>query len=250
MKAIFLTSNLGCYKKISNDNGSTKIAIKCNNSNKFMDKLKDVCPIIETLSIVASNPDNFNKTKEYANILMQSLTLDNYDIKKLNIIDHKFSGNIEKAILSSQLVVLSGGSVPKQNKYFQDINLAFILKKYEGVLIGQSAGSMNCSTTVYTQPETIDEFNDSNYERIITGLGLTDITIMPHMNKADTAELPNQPTIMQMCLADSYNIPHYGICDYGFIEIINNKATAYGKTLYLKDGKCTILCSDHEHVNL
>ena len=51
---------------------------------------------------------------------------------------------------------------------------------------------------------------------------------------------------MQMCCEDSYDIPHYGICDYGFIEIKDGKSVAYGKTLLLKNGEYIELCGDKE----
>ena len=109
---------------------------------------------------------------------------------------------------------------------------------------------MNCSKIVYTQPEEPEEFNDINYQRKISGLDLVNFSIMPHMNSANEVDEQKHPTVMQMCLEDSYSIPHYGIVDYGFIEIINNKIISYGETLLLKNGKCTKLCSNGEHIVL
>ena len=39
-----------------------------------------------------------------------------------------------------------------QMNYFNEINLTDILKKYEGVVLGKSAGAMNCSKTVFCAP--------------------------------------------------------------------------------------------------
>lgn len=250
MKAIFLTSSLGGYIKTLQGNKYVNEIIKCDNSNHFIDRLKLVVPKIDTFVFIASDPDCAQKTDEYSNIIVGALNLDNFDIKNLIIIDHRFSGDIKKTILSADVVFLAGGNVPKQNSYFKGINLKSILDIYNGVLIGQSAGSMNCSDVVYTQPEEKEEFEDGNYQRLITGLGLVDFAIMPHMNSAYEIDEYGHPTVMQMCLEDSFNIPHYGIYDYGFIEIAENKAIAYGKTLYFKDGKCTILCNEKEQIEL
>ena len=250
MKAIFLTSNLGSYKKIIKDGQSFKEVVKCNNSNHFIDRLKAISTKYRNLVFIASDPDGSSKTDEYSNIIFNSLNLDDFEIKSLTIIDHRFPGNIEQAILSADLIFLAGGNVPMQNNYFKEINLKEILNNYNGVLIGQSAGSMNCSKIVYTQPEDDEEFDDPSYNRQISGLGLVDFAVMPHMNIANEVDEKGHPSVMQMCLEDSYTIHHYGICDYGFIEISGGTITAYGKTFLIKDGKCIEICADNEHISL
>ena len=99
-----------------------------------------------------------------------------------------------------------------------------LLKSFNGVIVGQSAGSMNCCEIVYAQPEEDEEFEDKNFVRKIEGLGLVDFSLMPHINSANDVDELNHPTVMQMSLEDSFEIPHYGIVDYGFIEIVKNKA--------------------------
>ena len=250
MKTIFLTSSLGGYTKTIKGNEVVKEIIKCDNSNHFIDRLKAVAPQIKTFVFIASNPDGAQRTDEYANIIVQALNLDGFGIQELIILDHRFSGNIKEVVLGADVVFLAGGNVPTQNDYFKEINLKTILNKYQGVVIGQSAGSMNCSSIVYTQPEEDEEFEDKNYQRKINGLGLVNFTIMPHMNSAEEVDEQGHPTVMQMCLEDSYDMPHYGICDYGFIEIKDNKAIAYGKTLLIKNGECIEICGDKEKIEI
>ena len=227
-----------------------KKIVQCDNSNHFIDRLKAVIPKIKNFVFIASDPDNADITDEYANLTVGSLNLDGFGIENLIVIDNRFKGDMNKTIRSADVVFLAGGNVPIQNKYFKEINLKSILSKYDGVLIGQSAGSMNCSKTVYTQPEEDEEFEDKNYQRKISGLGLVDFAIMPHMDSANNVDEKGHPSVMQMCLEDSFDIPHYGIYDYGFIEIESNKAISYGKTLFIKNGKCVELCGDKEKVEI
>jgi len=250
MKALFLTSSLGGYTRTVKGNEVVTEIIKCDNSNGFIDRLKNFAPKIKNFVFIASNPDGSVITDGYANNIVEALNLDDFEIKNLIVIDHRFAEDIEKTILSADVVFLAGGNVPTQNKYFHEINLKEILNDYEGVLIGQSAGSMNCCETVYAQPEEDEEFDDKNFVKKIQGLGLVDFSLMPHMNSANDVDDSGHPTVMQMCLEDSYDIPHYGIVDYGFIEVLNNHATAYGKTYLIKDGKCVELCSDKEQIEI
>lgn len=250
MKRLFLTSSLGTYRKIAKGNEIIKEIIKCNNSNNFIDRLKAVTPKIESFVFISSNPDDSKKTDDYCNTTVKSLNLDGFGIEKIQIIDHRFNGDIEAIINSADVVYLAGGNVPIQNRYFEEINLKHILNKYNGVVIGQSAGSMNCSKIVYTQPEEDYEFEDKNYQRVLSGLGLVDFTIMPHMNFANIIDEKGHPCIRDMCLEDSYAIPHYGICDYGFIEVQGDNAIAYGKTFLIKNGECIEICGDKEKINI
>lgn len=238
---LFLTSSLDCYRKTE----SGKEITKCNNSNHFIDRLKAYKEITPTFVFVASNPDGAGKTDDYSNTVVQALNMDGFGIENLIIIDHRFKGDIEKTILSADIIFLAGGHVPTQNKYFEEIGLKEILEKYNGIVIGQSAGSMNCAEEVYVQPEIREEFYDKSFKKLITGLGLTKIKVMPHMNRAKIDQIDGTTTY-DMCLEDSKTIAHYGIYDGGFIEIGNGIAVSYGKTLLFKDGKCIELCGDKE----
>jgi len=250
MKALFLTSSLGGYTKTIEGNEVVENLTKCDNSNHFIDRLKKYVININSFVFIASNPDGTNKTDKYSKNIVTSLNLDGFDIKNPVVVDHRFKGDIEKTILGADVLFLAGGSVPTQNKYFKEIKLKNIINKYTGVVIGQSAGSMNCNTLVYAQPEEDEEFEDKNHKIKLDGLGLVDFTIMPHMNTSNEVDELNHPTVMQMCLRDSYEIPHYGIVDYGFIEVVDGVATAYGKTTYYKDGKEYNVCEDGEHVEI
>ena len=73
---------------------------------------------------------------------------------------------------------------------------------------------------------------------------------MPHMNYAYDIDEMGHPSVMEMCLEDSYDIPHYGICDYGFIEVDGDTVTAYGKTMIIKNGECINLCKDSESITI
>lgn len=176
--------------------------------------------------------------------------MDGFGIENVKVVDHRFAGDIKQTILNADCVFLMGGNVPTQNKYFKEIGLKEILNEYDGIIIGQSAGSMNCSKIVYTKPEEDYEFDDETYQRQIPGLGLVDFAIMPHMNSANEIDEKMHPSVMQMCLEDSYKIPHFGIFDYGFIEVQGKNITAYGKTLLLKNGKCTTLCEEKETLKI
>lgn len=244
MKTIFLTSFVGGYRKTQKG----KEVIKIDNSNHFIDRLKSVKDKLKTFVMVCSNPDGYEKTDEYTKIFTEAFNLDGFGIEKVYVLDHRFKGDVEKIILSADVVFLSGGHTPTQNKYLKEIKLDKILAKYNGIIIGQSAGSMNLAKTVYAPPDGPDDLTD-DYQRTFSGVGLTDIRIMPHMAGAFDDNVNGEgKNTYDYCIEDSSKYPMYGIYDYGFIEIYGNKATAYGKTLLIKNGQCIELCGDRESV--
>lgn len=243
MKALFLTSSLGCSIKL----GDARVPTACDNSNGFIDALRKEVGDEIKLTIVASNPNNVFKTESQAFCLTEGLKFDGFYVDDVAIVDSRFKGDLKDLILSSNVVFLCGGHVPTQNNYFRELGLKEILNNYNGVVIGQSAGSMNCAKLVYAQPECEEEFLDPTYNKFIEGLGLTDIIVMPHMNRAKTDTLCGQTTY-GMCLEDSYKCPHYGITDGGYILIKDDKAEAFGRTTYFKDGKEIVLCEDGQSI--
>ena len=48
------------------------------------------------------------------------------------------------------------------------------------LVVGGSAGSMNCASLVYCPPELEGESEDINFNRYLSGLCLTNINILPH----------------------------------------------------------------------
>lgn len=243
-KTLFLTSFVGGYRKTLNG----KEVVEINNSNHFIDRLKATKDKWKTFVFVCSNPDNFEKTDEFANIFSSAFNLDGFDIENVIVLDHRFVGDIEKTILSADVVFLTGGHTPTQNKYLKEIQLDKILNKYNGIVVGQSAGSMNLAKMVFSPPDNVEDFK-SNRATKFSGIGLTDINIMPHMAISfDDNVDGNGKSTYDCCIEESFNFPIYGIYDFGFIEIENGNATAYGKTLLIKDGECLQLCDFGESV--
>lgn len=245
MKALFLTSNLGCSIKL----GDARIPTACDNTNGFIDALRREVGDIKKLIVIASNPNNAFKTDSQAHCFSEALKIDGFSVADTIVVDNRYKGNLEETVLSSDVVLLCGGHVPTQNKYFKELRLKEILNKYRGVVIGQSAGSMNCSKIVYAQPENEAEFLDPGFEKYFDGLGLTEINVMPHMNRAKIDSLCGQTTY-GMCLEDSHKCPHYGITDGGYILIKNRKIEAFGRTTYFKNGKEIVLCEDGQSITI
>ena len=247
MKKLFLTSWIGGYDR----SDELKTPIKLNNTNHFVDRLRLACPEIRVVTYVASTPSDYEKCDEHSQRLMANLKLEGFEPEILYMVDDRTDFDIAEAIMSSDIVFLAGGHVPTQNEFFRKIGLKEILLKYNGVVIGQSAGSMNCAELVYVQPEEPEDFATPDFKIQIAGLGLTKYNIMPHINFAHDYDYDGV-TVYDMCMEDCKKIYHYGIVDGGFVEVESDGRTAvsYGETYLFRDGTCRKLCNNGESIDV
>ena len=76
--------------------------------------------------------------------------------KSIGLFEEK---NSKQNLKNYDVIILGGGHVQTQNKFFISINLKEKIKDFEGIIIGTSAGTMNRADIVIL--ETI-EFNENS----------------------------------------------------------------------------------------
>lgn len=133
-------------------------------------------------------------------------------------------------------VFLSGGHVPTQNKFFAEIGLREKISSYGGLVLGISAGSMNCADDVYAIPELAGEAKSKKYKRFIKGLALTDISVVPHYAAALNARVDGKPVIYDIALNDSKGRLFYGLPDGSYIIRKDGLTTLFGEGYVMKNG--------------
>ena len=123
------------------------------NANGFIDNLKAALPPRPRALYICSNPDTHEETDGYGRDILTAVKEAGIALSQWTILDGRNEADAQLLIWQSDLIVLAGGHVPTQNLFFQKIKLAKLMKNYQGVVLGISAGSMNCARRVYAQPE-------------------------------------------------------------------------------------------------
>ena len=142
------------------------------------------------------------------------------------------------------VLILGGGHVPTQNEFFRRISLREKLCGYGGVVIGISAGSMNCAETVYAQPEEQGESVDPGYRRFLPGLGLTRVNILPHYQMLRDVWLDGRRLFEDITFADSYGREFLAIPDGSYLLVENGVTTLWGEGWRIANGEMTRICCD------
>ena len=147
-------------------------------------------------------------------------------------------------------IILAGGHVPTQNAFMKKLNLKEKLEGYQGILLALSAGSMNCAEIVYASPELDGEALDPDYQRWITGLGLTKVNIFPHFQYLRTVMLDGFRMVEDITYSDSMGHEFLALNDGSYLVLEDGVETVYGEAYRIKDGCLTQICKNGEFVVL
>ena len=237
---LILTSTLDLYLKNEADE---RIPHNFGNKNGILDLIKQLTPKQDNFVYVASVADDYDITDYYANLTFDSFK-STFPFKSYIILDGRTKGRAKEIIENADLIFLCGGHVPTQNNFYTDINLREIIKNTDALIIGQSAGSMDSAEIVYAQPELEGESIDPNYKKYIKGLGLTNISILPHFEERFDWILDGKNIFKEITLPDSEIRPFLAYSDGTFIYDNGVKQLVYGKSYLFDNGSFQQISED------
>jgi dipeptidase E len=207
-----------------------------NPANGFVDRLRAVLPTAPKCLFICSDPDSPDLTDRFGQEMAEAFAEAGMELKEFPALDRRNDEDAQSLIWESDLVILAGGHVPTQNAYFQEIGLAELLENYQGVLMGISAGTMNCAWQVYMQPEAAGE-SGPEFERYATGLGLTDVNVLPHYQQVKDYLLDGKRLYEDITFADSIGERFFVFVDGTYLLIEDGQTTLYGEAYCLQDGQ-------------
>jgi peptidase E len=243
---LFLTSSIGGSYK---ENG-VRMPCSLDNSNHFLDLLKEYWPENGKCLIISSDPDDAEMNDSFLDIYRQAFKMSSLSVADMVICDSRNEDKIEMLLTESQAVILSGGHVPTQNRFFKRIHLKEQLGAYQGVVIGISAGTMNSAETVYAQPELEGEAIDPRYQRYLEGLGLTKISVLPHFQELQGQTLDGFQIVEDISLTDSKIRPFYALEDGSFLFSDGKGFDLYGESYLFENGTITKVCENNHSIKL
>lgn len=242
---IYLTSDPGTvYKDDCEDRG-----LGLNMDNGFVDSLKQYWKENSKVLIFASDPYDEKMNNENVAFVKQAWPYSGLTVSKVDICDDKHRELVDN-IQEYDFILLSGGHVPTEHKFFKELNLKEKLASFDGILMGISAGTMIQANTIYSIPELEGESIDPNYNRYLDGLGLTNINIIPHYQYLKNVILDGKKMIDEIALEDSYGHIYYGMVDGAYVLIKDGVSILYGEGYIIKDGEIKLICNKDKTIVL
>jgi dipeptidase E len=206
-----------------------------NPDNGFLACLKSALPARPRVLYVCSERDGIDFTDGFARDFTDALREAGIDVSGILVLDGRTAHLAQALIWRCDMMVLMGGHVPTQNRFFQEIHLDRLIANFQGVVLGISAGSMNAAKRVYAQPEAPGE-SVPEFQRFLPGLGLTELNILPHYQQAKNYTLDGMRLYEDVTFADSKGECFYSLVDGTYILIEDGQTMLYGEAYRLRDG--------------
>ncbi|MCB7319690.1 Type 1 glutamine amidotransferase-like domain-containing protein [Lacrimispora sp. 210928-DFI.3.58] len=221
-----------------------------NEANGFVELLSQCWKPDSQCLIVSSDPDNYEMNDEMAETFGAAFSFHGLTLSDLAVCDSRNEEDASFFVGSSDVIILAGGHVPTENAFFHRIHLKELLQDFPGIVIGISAGTMNCAGVVYAQPELEGESIDPDYERFLPGLGLTGINVLPHYQQVKDYYLDGKPLFESITYPDSFGRQFLALVDGSFVLECDGHAELYGEAYLIEDGQLSQICREGEHTNL
>ena len=186
--------------------------------------------------LVSAAPDDKGFTDSVKKGMSDCIHRSGIRTASVTMLERSNAGKAGELVKQADWIILCGGHVPTQNRFIHEIGLRELLKGYEGVVMGCSAGSMNCAEDVYSHPELPGEARDPGYKRWLKGLGLTDINLVPHFEQVRYAQVDGLRLFEDIAFPDSWGHRFYTFRDGGFIKVKDGRAILYGEAFEITRG--------------
>ena len=229
----------------------TEDSSQLNPANGFVCRLRSALPNRPLRVVyITSNPDDQETNAIYSEVTRSAISLSDFAIEQFVMLDRQTIDQAPELVSSADLIFLSGGHVPTQNRFFQEMNLRALLSDYSAkraVIIGSSAGSMNSADPVYAMPELEGEASDPSFKRVLSGLGLTSVHIIPHLELTRYEMLDGLRLFEDILFEDSKTMTFHAMPDGSYAEKRDGTLTFYGETHEIRDGAMRKICEDGDY---
>ena len=167
--------------------------------------------------LVSAAPDDEGFTASVKKGMSDCIHASGIRTESITMLDRHNAAKTPELVKKADWIVLCGGHVPTQNRFLHEIGLKELLRDFPGVVMGCSAGSMNCADKVYSHPELPGEATDPHYRRWLRGLGLTDIQLIPHFEQVRYATVDGLRLFEDIAFPDSWGHRFYTFRDGGYV---------------------------------
>lgn len=175
-----------------------------------------------TLIYIASSPKDFETTDYYKDITVGWFAKIGIEFERVVVIDDRKSQAESKSLIrEASVILLAGGITLNQMEFLKRSDLVSELQRYEGVVMGISAGAINMAVDSFYSAD-----EDHSLTQFYDGLGLVGISVEPHFLPDDVKRLELE------ILPYSNEADIYCLCDDSAI-IVKDGERCYLGDVYL-----------------
>lgn len=222
-----------------------------NPANGFLWQIQQIVPNPSRCLFVSSHPDEPEFGDHCTVCMAQAFEDVDFKFLAFDCLDRRNAHEAQALVNAADWIILGGGHVPTQNAFLNEIGFAQMLKDYDGLVMGISAGSMNMARVVYAQPEERGEAIDPNYKRFLPGLGLTEVQILPHYYLCKDMEVDGYLVYEELAMPDSRGGKRFYVFPDGtYLLGKDGKETIYGEMYLIENGVMRQVLQDGQSIEL
>ena len=223
-----------------------------NPANGFLDNLRRKLPYPIRCVFVTTQPDDVAFSEHCAGCMRQAFEEVGFWFENYELLDRRTAPYVEEMMRQCNFIIFGGGHVPTQNAFLNDVDMPRLMKQFEGVVLGISAGSMNCARIVYAQPEEPGEAIDRDYVRFLPGLGLTEVQILPHYYLCKDMLVDGLRVYDEIAIPDSKSgfRRFYVFPDGTYLLGENGTETIYGEFFLIENGVLRKVANNNQSMEL
>lgn len=210
-----------------------------NPANGFLDRLREALGNNPLHALfVTTYPDDAPWSEHCSDCMRKAFEDVGFKFASYVLLDRRTAPDVKKLMKQCDFLILGGGHLPTQNTFLYELEMPKLVKKFKGVVLGISAGSMNSARMAYALPEEPGEPHDKNFARLRPGLGLTEWRILPHFYMYRDLTVDGLRMYDDITIPDSwkYGIPFLYFPDGTYLVGQDGKEIVYGEYLVFQDG--------------
>ena len=223
---------------------------RLNPANGLLDELRECLKENGSALFICSDPDGHERTAFFAQAVREAFEADGFSFSSVEILDGLNRNQAGELVRGADFIILAGGHVPTQNRFFCEIGLRELMQDFSGVVLGISAGTMNAADIVYSQPEEAGEAVDPAYQRFPPGLGLTKTQILPHYQNTRHEVLDGLRVFEDIAYPDSMRRAFIALPDGSYLLSLDGIEELRGEAFLIRDGALRRICKKGERLEL
>ena len=215
-------------------------------SNGMVRELKRYWEEDSACLLVSAFPEEYALNERMRGDFERILLETGLSVGRMDLCDRRNGRQCAETLSRYDFVLLGGGHVPTENAFFREIGLREAFQGWNGIVMGISAGTMNCADLVYAQPEMPGEASDPSFRRFIQGLGLTDCNILPHYQAVKDDYVDGLRLMEDITYPDSFGHRFYAIPDGSYCLQTGDRREIRGEAYLISEGGIRKICGAGE----
>ena len=214
--------------------------------NGLLAAVQAALPASPRVLLVSAAPDDRGFTDYVLDSMSACIRNSGITPACVTMLDRRNAAFAPDLVRAADWVVLCGGHVPTQNRFLHEIGLRELLHGFDGLVMGCSAGSMNCAERVFSHPELPGEAADPAYPRWLEGLGLTTRQIVPHYDQVRDVVLDGRRLFEDVIFPESWRHAFYTFPDGGYILQKDGRETLHGTAWEISNGQMRQIAAENQ----